>query len=279
MDSIEVPKSLTYVGAFLSFRCRYNCSYCINKHGDFKLRKELTAKQWIKGLNRLKIDRNRMVPITLSGGEPSCHKGWLDIINGLKDDFYIDILTNLDFDVVKFMEAVPANRLQRNVPYASIRVSYHPGQIDDAILLADATFLSRDGYDIGIFAVDHPEIDFRKIRWRCKQLRLDFRTKEFLGMHNDQLYGQYKYPDALDGKAKKVKCKTTELLIAPDGDIHRCHRDLYADENSIGNILDKDLKIEFKFRPCSRYGQCSPCDIKLKNNRFQDFGTCSIDIK
>ena len=88
---------ITYIGAFLSFRCGYNCSYCINKHGEFKPRKELTAEQWIGGLNRLQIDRKQMVPITLSGGEPSKHRSWLSIINGLKDEFYIDILTNLDY--------------------------------------------------------------------------------------------------------------------------------------------------------------------------------------
>ena len=44
------------------------------------------------------------------------------------------------------------------------------------------------------------------------------------------------------------------------------------------NILDEKLDIEFKFRSCNRFGKCSPCDLKIKNNRFQEFGACSVKV-
>ena len=39
------------------------------------------------------------------------------------------------------------------------------------------------------------------------------------------------------------------------------------------------LRMDFDFRDCNRFGECNPCDVKLKNNRFQQFGTCSVTIK
>jgi len=66
-----------------------------------------------------------------------------------------------------------------------------------------------------------------------------------------------------------VRCRTTELLIDPGGDVFRCHRDLYSGETPIGNILDPEFYIDEGFRECDSYGFCNPCDVKLKTNRFQ----------
>lgn len=276
---VLLPADTTYIAAFLSLRCNYSCSYCINRHGKFRLRKEMSAEQWINGLNRLSIDRKQMVPITIQGGEPSVHKNWLDILAGIEDYFYVDILTNLTFDVHKFIEAVPPSKFERDVPYAPIRVSYHPEQADFNDLLNKAKYLDMHGYDVGVFAVAHPDININRVNKEAKKRGIDFRPKEFLGWHKGKLYGTYRYPDAMSGvNGKKVMCKTTELLIAPDGNIHRCHRDLYAGENSVGHILDKNLKIEFKPRPCSQFGSCSECDVKIKNSRFQVMGSCSVEI-
>ena len=269
---------VTYIGAFLTFRCRFGCKYCINKFGSLTNRKqELSAKEWVTGLNRLNINRDDKVPVTLQGGEPSQKEGWLDIINGLNPGFYIDLLTNLDFDVEEFMRKVPPHRLQRDVPYASIRVSHHPKSGDVVQTMAE---MQRRGYSVGLFAVEHPKIDIAGIRARAQAWGIDFRTKEFLGIYKKKLYGDYKYPEAINSKTlKKVKCKSNELLIAPDGFIHRCHRDLYMGVNPAGHLLDDDLKIEFKFRDCDAFGSCNPCDQKIKTDRFQNKGACAVEIE
>lgn len=280
MKEVIIPEELTYIGVFLTFRCSFGCSYCINQRKTLKRRGEITPQEWIDGLNRLLLNMDLMVPITLQGGEPSVYTGYLKVIKGLKDEFYIDMLTNLDFDIEEFMREIPPNRLQRDVPYASIRVSYHPEFSDLDRLLEKIVRLQDNGYSIGLFVVDHPETDIDSIKEKAVVLGVDFRTKEFLGVHDSNLYGQYKYPDAVNGKElKAVQCKTTEMLIAPDGYIHRCHRDLYHGENPVAHILDEDLSITFPFRGCDRYGECNPCDIKIKNNRFQQFGHCSVIIR
>lgn len=281
MNKVVVPKELTYIGVFLTFHCGYRCSYCLNCHGSLTHCKELLATEWIAGLNRLQIEREWMVPITLQGGEPSLHEGFTEVVKGLRYDFYLDLLTNLDFDVDSFMERIPpALWRQRNVPYPPIRASYHPEATDVNTLLAKVLKMQLGRYSIGLYAVEHPMFDLKQIRELCDHLKIDFRTKEFLGGYEGKVYGTYKYPEAVSGSANnKVLCKMTELLIAPNGNIYRCHRDLYSGENPLGNLMDDDLKVEFKFRECENFGSCNPYDVKIKNNRFQEFGVCSAEIK
>lgn len=279
MKKILLSDEIAYIALFLTFRCSFVCPYCINKINGLKPRKELTADEWIKGVNRLVINREIMTPITIQGGEPSKHNGFIEIIKNLDPSFYIDILTNLDFDIDRFMSEIPPERLRRDVPYATIRVSYHPADSHIDTLLKKILKMQDNGYSIGLFAVEYPETNIDEIRDRAWSMGIDFRTKDFLGIYNDKKYGDYKYEDACYGSEfKSVKCMTKELLISPDGSIHRCHRDLYKGEYQLGSILDNNLELEFKFRDCYKYGECNPCDIKLKTNRFQESGHCAVEI-
>ena len=76
-------------------------------------------------------------------------------------------------------------------------------------------------------------------------------------------------------------CRNTVVPVAPDGDIYRCHSDLYLGRKSskLGNILDDNLVIEDKYYDCDNYGTCSECDVKIKTNRYQIYGYTSVDIK
>ena len=107
-----------------------------------------------------------------------------------------------------------------------------------------------------------------------------FKTKELLAEYENEVYGEYQYPGScFSSELKTVNCKTTELLIAPEGDVFRCHHDLYNKKMPIGNMLDPEFVIQDKFRICTYFGQCNPCDVKIKNNRFQEFGHCSVEIE
>ena len=57
-----------------------------------------------------------------------------------------------------------------------------------------------------------------KLKSTAKGLGIDFRFKEFLGEYEGKLYGEYLYEGACDKNFKKqVLCKTTELIMGPDG--------------------------------------------------------------
>lgn len=281
LPAINLPDHYNYIAAFFSLSCNLKCSYCINHLvGLDQKRKPLTTSQWLAGLNRIKSSQN--LPITIQGGEPSIHQGFCDIVRDLDPDKKIDILTNIQFDPLHFVKNVPVEKFDRSLPYPAIRVSYHPETMDLDETLNKVSFLHNYGYSIGIFTVDHPST-FRQTataRERCEELGITFKTKELLGLYDGVLHGTYHYPDSVFQKTTKdCLCKTSELLISPEGDIFRCHHDLYNNIAAIGHILDPVFQIEDIFRPCSFYGNCNPCDVKLKNNRFQNFGHCSVEIK
>lgn len=288
---IKIPENYKYAAVFLTMRCNLRCSYCINnleKSKDFNRNKfmELSGKEWIDALN--KIYSRDDVPITLSGGEPSLHKDFIYIINNLKPELKIDILTNLEWSdsfIERFIKEVNPERLKRNSKYASIRVSYHPEQMDAKKLVEKAKRMQDAGFSIGIWGVLYPSADhlsaINQMQFICQEAGIDFRLKEYVGEYKEELYGDYsRYNNSvLQEVTKSCLCKTSELLIGSDGNVYRCHRDLYSEENPIGNITNPDFQIIEDFIPCNKYGHCNPCDVKVKTNYKQQLGHTSVEIK
>ena len=281
MKPIRIPANYNYIAVFLTFACNLKCGYCINNFEQKLIRRKvISGKDFVLGLNRI-ISRDDL-PVTLQGGEPTLHPDFYYIVNNLKPELNIDILTNLQFDVDEFIRKVDPARVKRDSPYASIRISYHPEQMKLDDLIRETLKLRDAKFSVGIWGVLHPASEKAVLAAteRCKKLGIDFRTKEFLGKHEGRLYGMYRYPGACDGKfRKKVKCRTTELLIDSEGSIFRCHADLYSGKNKIGSFLDPEFEIEDEFRDCSDFGHCNPCDVKVKTNRFQQYGHTSVEIE
>ena len=281
MKPVNLPPTYNYIGVFLTFGCNLNCSYCINNFEEgVKKRKIISGKEWVRLLNRLESRPD--LPVTLQGGEPSTHPDFIYIINNLKTSLNIDILTNIQFDIEKFIKEVDPQRVKRPAPYASIRVSYHPEVMDLEDTIRRVLRMQDKGFSIGIWGVVHPlyKEHILEAQRKCRSLGIDFRTKEFLGEYQGRLYGTYKYKSACTKeKRRKVLCKTTELLIDPQAQVFRCHHDIYKKMNPIGSLFDENFQIEDKFRECNWYGFCNPCDIKVKTNRFQEYGHTSVEIK
>jgi len=284
LPDIPIRDECNYIAVFLTMACTYRCSYCINEFASRRRSYSLmSAEEWVRGLSRLtNLEREQgEVPVTLSGGEPSLHPGFYEIINRLPERIRIDILTNLSFDVEEMIAKVDPARLRREAPYASIRVSYHPEQVSLRVLLDKTHRLLEAGFHVGIWGVLHPDQFETILRARelARREGIDFRTKEFLGYHKGILHGHFKYPEACTGgEGKEVLCRTSELLIAPDGSIHRCHHHLYERYPAIGHLLDPDFRMTDEYRYCSRFGFCNPCDVKVKTNRLQQFGYTAVSI-
>ncbi|HOX37993.1 MAG TPA: 4Fe-4S cluster-binding domain-containing protein [Candidatus Brocadiia bacterium] len=282
LNPIILPPDCNYFAIFLTLDCPLACPYCINHHiSPARRRKTLPASIWIPAINR--VTPREDLPVTLQGGEPGVYPDFLELINGIREDMPIDILTNLQFDLDGFIRAVRPERLRRKSPYASIRVSYHPGQVDPVEFLDNVRRLQNLGYHIGVWAVEHPAFasEVAEIKGLAAERGIDFRTKEFLGYHDGKLYGTYRWKDSCAGKAtgETVQCRTTELIIDPAGAVYRCHSDLYAAREPVGDLLYPDFRPDFRYRDCNCYGLCNPCDVKVKTNRFQVFGHTSVDIR
>jgi MoaA/NifB/PqqE/SkfB family radical SAM enzyme len=279
---ISVPPQYNYVAAFLTLECNFRCNYCIN-HPDYELQAPtlLSASAWANYFNRLQLPED--LPISLQGGEPSTHPEFFQLLAGINEDKHIDLLTNLSFDVERLAREIPAKRFQRKAPYAAIRVTYHPGQSNLEETLDKLAFLQDRGYPVGLYSIRVPghEKLIARVSEKVKQLGIDYRTKEYLGKSKGQVWGTYHYEGGVFSKdLKKVQCRTSELLIAPDGRVYRCHRDLYLKEHPIGSIAgERPFEPTYSFRSCDRFGECNPCDLKRKTNRFQQEGHASVEIR
>ena len=286
---IQPKKHHNYVAFFPTLACNLQCSYCINLHGagsryQQAKRANLTPEEWIQATNRLILRDD--LPLTFQGGEPTLYKGFYKIVNEVKEEIKMDLLTNMAFDVDEFIENVPVWRFLREAPYAAIRVSYHPGQNDINDLIKKTLKMQEAGFRVGLYGVLIPdnaiERHILEVKETCLKLNIDFRTKEFLGVYKGQLYGTFKYENSINsGQMLHCECKTTELIVDPGGYVYKCHADLYQGRNPIAHILDKNFTEEEidKFRDCDFYGDCNPCDVKVKTNRFQIFGHTSVEIK
>ena len=278
---MKLPKNYNYVEVYLTFRCNFNCSYCINKINDgITYDEELFGKEWVDKLNKIDFGD---IPLTLGGGEPTLHPDFYYIINNLRDNINIDLLTNCNFNIDEFIENISPQRLQtnKNPAYKSIRVSYHPSQMNAEKLVEKVKKLQDAGFSVGIFGINHPKNTKPNMIMSelARKNNVYFFIKDFLGEYNGQIFGYYKYPEALNCEKREVLCKTSELLISPQGNIHRCHRDLYKNENPISNVKEIDFGIREEYLVCGEYGNCNPCDVKLKTNRFLNMGKCSVEIR
>jgi len=237
----------------------------------------LTAKVWIDNLNRLQLGDKS---ITITGGEPTLHPEFYEIVNGVSQP--IDLLTNGAYRTQGFMSRVKPGVFVNDRPYASIRFSYHPGYTDLYRLVKKVSILQDKGYSVGVWAVNHPadanDIVFAKTV--AENYQIDFRLKDFLGYYKEKLYGRYMYPEMLEHKRKAVECKPSELLVGPDGAMYRCHQHLYSGTNSYANIQDEKIVVPSDYRTCNTTEPCSYCDLKgPKFDRFQQGGHCSVAIR
>jgi len=260
-----------YIGVILTFKCRLGCTYCINRAGTLVPRKEITVDEWMKILSPLQTRED--LPITLQGGEPTEYPGFYELATRLHEaGKKVDLLTNGEFDVNEFMRMTVPQMFRRSAPYASIRFSFH-ANTDETLLMWKVMKLQIAGYSVGIWGLDHPSMKERnaKVAGYCKEMGIDFRMKEYL----DETHGTYKYPEGIRGSILEhdVLCHPSELLFAPDGKLHPCHHFLYAGgaEVSKGQELAPVV--------CPDFGLCNPCDVKLKTNRLQEGGHCSVRIE
>lgn len=302
-NKIIIPEETKYIGAFLTMRCNLKCSYCINDFDesrpmDRKSFKEISGQQWINFFNRIEFVPGFKKPITLSGGEPSLHRDFIDIINNTSEELNFNILTNLIWNEAKindFIQNANPSKITGNPKYPAIRASYHPEQMGTGEQLIENVDLLKDaGFSVGIESVMYPGDNqltaIEQMAIRCRNKDISFRVKSFMGLFEgkDKIgtdfsikYGNYStYPDSVfQNKSLDCLCKTSELLIGPNGDIYKCHKDLYSQDNPVANITYPEAKVELKFRKCSNYGYCNPCDVKDKTNSNQELGHTSVKIK
>jgi MoaA/NifB/PqqE/SkfB family radical SAM enzyme len=256
------------------------CPYCINKFtGVNRKRRELTTREWIIALNNIDTGGR---PLTIGGGEPTMRNDFFDILNGLRSDLRVDLLTNGMFSLKEFMsKTTPERFYKRDAFYKAIRFSYHAGATDEKDIVEKSVELQKAGYAVGIFGLNHPQNLYLNVAMtqKCVDAGIYFFVRDFLGFYQNRLYGTYRYPEAINGNRKCCLCRIEDFLIGPEGNVYRCHKDLYEGIGEIGSILNIAYEINDGFLPCDNYGLCSPCDVKQKLNPDLITSKSSVEIK
>lgn len=259
LPALELPESLNYVAVFLTLSCHLNCSYCINDPNQANQRKDifkkekvaLSPEEWALGLSRIPVRED--LPITLQGGEPMVYwrgKGVGELLEKLPHKF--DLLTAFPQKAENFVASLNGQiaKLQRQADYPSIRVSYHPEQMEKLWhglgieeLASRCADLEKYGFrvsgdkadsDVGIYMVAHPENRLSAEKRQALAGKVPFVEKEFLGEHEGELFGTYLYPYSTNllssgawNSTLSCECRTTELLLDPLGFVWGCHFHLY----------------------------------------------------
>ena len=278
---IKLPKEINYAELYYTLRCNFKCPYCINNVNTVvRKREERSYVELAKAINNIDFGK---LPLTIGGGEPTLREDFYSFINSLRKDISIDLLTNLSFNTATFIKELHPNRFTSQgdtTAYKSIRVSYHPQQSNPEELVEKVKRLQVQGFSIGIFGIASPNSIGPNIQMAelARKYGIYFFVKEYLGKFENSILGYYKYKDAVYHTAKKAQCRTSELLIDSSGKIYKCHRDLYDNDRELGNIFSEE-NIEFKYRDCSLYGECNPCDIKTKVSLNLKDNRCNVEIK
>ena len=287
LPMLTLSPRINYVAFFLTLRCTNSCDYClVNQGGPDPCGGEyrpMSPLDWLRAAGR--ISTREDLPITLQGGEPALSPALPFLADGAGEGTQFDLLTTLPPHAMPTLLAMSIRCFLRQAPYAPMRFTFHPGSDSLPQSIERVTAMIDAGFQVGVYGLDYPDPVLRaqveQAQELCLSLGLDFRLKEFLGLWRGSLHGTYTYEQAVNApRTSAVRCRTSELLVAPDGFIHRCHADLYSRRNPVGHILDPSFTMEQldEFRFCDNFGRCNPCDVKLKTNRQQIFGHTSVEI-
>ena len=272
-----------YWAAFLTFNCTGDCDYCIQKlcadeFAKAKLdyaKNEISAESWVSFYNSLQ--KFKIHKLGIIGGEPTVHKGFFDIVNGIKG-YYKTVTSNLKTslfdDISKFCNSI------EDISSIRINTSFHP----KIISIDEFCNKVHQLRDCGIFIdqiamVDHPTSNFSYYYNEFIKRGLVLNPQTYLGKFDkvllpnpeSNLTRDYKehgindfnlYREGFSCEEKQqVLCMTRRFMVAPDGGIYKCHYHLYSKRNCLGNILDNTLPKMDDYVSCADFGFCNPCDF------------------
>lgn len=254
-----------------TFRCNYQCSYCLTPTHLQKIKKEYDYKKILDGLSWYKGH------IGITGGEPSIYKGFTSFLNGLKNDGVIGIDTNLSFDTTNFIDEIKINKSR-----IDICATFHPEFADLKTFERKVKELYNSGFRTWVHLIMHPN-----------HINLISEMQEIFGdtfhpipcIMNGKIYNfennkviVSNYENTTNSN-KKRKCfgGYKYFHVQPNGDVYCCATLMCINKGLIGNIFD-NFKPNKKLTSCS-YNCTVPCDIDYnKNMNLNRFANKMITI-
>lgn len=250
----------------LTRSCNYDCSYCNQRQeldqpmfdlSDSKRKivsnKRRSGKEWIEGLNAFPY-KDHYDKLIFSGGEPSLHPDFADIVSQVKGFRCKIIVTNLSFKVERLIEACKAEKtkviVQPSFHFEFAKVEEFSEKLKQ---LRAAGLLSNF---IPVSIVNLPD------RQEPKAVHARFRQQGFnasLYRYEGYYKGNFTYAprDGFGGLAqtREVLYSSCCQPVKPNGDIVFCTTDTYAETyTAFGNICDRTFVEIPREIVCKDYG-------------------------
>src|SRR5665213_525249 len=235
----------------LTRACNYDCSYC-NQRQDLDKpmfdmseskrkvvsNKRRSGREWIDGLNNFPF-KNDYDKLIFSGGEPSLHSEFVEVVTQVKGWRCKVIVTNLSFDVEKLIAACRKEKTR-----VIVQPSFHFEYADFEEFAGKMDRLRAAGLLSNFIPVSIVHLPDRE---ESEKFRDKFRARGY----NASLYrfdgyykGKFSYAP-LDGfggvkETKAVLYSSCVQPVKPNGDIVYCTTDTYTENcATYGNICDQ----------------------------------------
>ncbi len=162
--------------------CNYRCRYCSGPRVR-KLTRRGRTRADIDQVVRFFNGSGKTWLIGMSGGEPTIHPFFGELVTGLKDKHYFWFFTNLSFEVEPFMDLVPAARV------AWMKTSLHP-EADVETFLDKYETLFGFGYNPILVMVSAPDAFERiqQVAEFCRQRQYPFTLSVMEGPYDGRNY-------------------------------------------------------------------------------------------
>jgi MoaA/NifB/PqqE/SkfB family radical SAM enzyme len=140
----------------LHYECNYRCAYCYapKPEQDHFNDKPHRGAVYLPAGKLLSVwdgvyERYGSCRIRLDGGEPSIYPDFFPLIKGLSDKHFIQINTNLSFDIQEFLRHARPDRVR-------IDMSVHPEYTTPDECISKISLLQQNGYKVVVSFVAYP---------------------------------------------------------------------------------------------------------------------------
>lgn len=268
----------------LTRSCNYNCTYCNQRQDLTKpaydmsdssrfivANQKRSGSEWINGLNDFPY-KDEYEKLIFTGGEPSLHPDFFDIVSQVTGYRNKVIVTNLSFDVSLLVEIFGKQNSKIIVqPSFHFEFSKFDEFLRKMKILEKNRMLS---HFIPVSIVDLPDREeSHEFRKKFQDHGFEASLYKFEGYYKGEF--NYANVDIFGSKGPKdeVICSCSTTCVKPNGDIAYCQTDTYdKDARVYGNICDKDYVKIPKERDCDKCGVChisSASWVKMRDKKTE----------
>ena len=136
----------------LTFRCNYDCSYCISHDINHPYLKK-SSDEIIEALNFIfKQYLNKKIKLRILGGEPFVYKHFINLVNELSNNDFLQIviITNLSISE----KTLHKLKVCKNILISS---SYHPEYSNSKDFVNKMKYLQNNGFKTSCSVSIHPD--------------------------------------------------------------------------------------------------------------------------